>query len=208
MTAMGAKNLLQIIIGAGEIRAAMAVEKPGPITAADLEKVVDGGGQRARFGVVPRHRPEEPSQAPLPHCRTVLVVVVQDMDRPMAPAIGDADGGPESGRCRAALVEKGVEAPERLGHDPLFSPRSRLSEMAVRRAGSVSPDAASGGRPLSVRALRTALQEPRTTSAAWSVRPSNCPSRGRTPRTRFCRIFLAWRSASEIGLAASRRSWP
>jgi hypothetical protein len=158
MTAMGAKKLLQIIIGAGEIRYAIAVEKPGPIAAADLEKVVDGGGKRARFGVMPRHRPEEPLQAPLHPCLTVLVVVVQEVGRPMDPAIGDADVRPESGSCREALVEKGGEAPERLGQGPLFSTRSRLSEMAVRRSWSWSPDAARGGRPSSVRALRTALQ--------------------------------------------------
>jgi hypothetical protein len=158
MTAMGAKKLLQIIIGAGEIRDAIAVEKPGPITAADLEKVVDGGGKRARFGVVPCHSPEEPLQAPLHHGLTVLVVVVQDVGRPMDPAIGDADVGPESGSCREALVEQGVEALECLGQGPLFSTRSRLSEMAVRRSWSLSPEASRGGCPSSVRALRTALQ--------------------------------------------------
>jgi hypothetical protein len=76
MTAMGTKKLLQIIIGAGEIRDAIAVEQPGPITAADLEKVVDGRGKRARFGVVPRHGTEQPLQAPFYHYLTVLVFVV------------------------------------------------------------------------------------------------------------------------------------
>ena len=35
--------------------------------------------------------------------------------------------------------------------------------------------------------------------------PSPPRSIGRMPRTRFFNSFLAWRSASEIGLAASRR---
>jgi hypothetical protein len=99
MTAMGAKKLLQIVIGAGEIRDAIAVEKPRPITTADLEKVVNGGGQGACFGMVPRHSPEEPLQAPLHHGRIVLGVVVQDVGRPMDPVIGEADiGPPRSGR--------------------------------------------------------------------------------------------------------------
>jgi hypothetical protein len=115
MTAMGAKKLLQIIIGAGEIRDAIAVEKPRPITMADLEKVVDGGGQGACFGVVPRHGPEEPLQAPLHHGRIVLVVVVQDVGRPMDPAIGDADVGPQgSGRVQPAPQDR-LQAPESLG---------------------------------------------------------------------------------------------
>src|SRR5438552_3985038 len=145
MPAMGAKQLLQILIGAGESRDAIAVEKPGPITAADLEKVGDGGGKRARFGVVPCHRPEEPPQAPLHHGLTVLVVVVQDVGRPMDPAIGAADSRPDRGIGREALVGPDVEALERLGQGTLFSTRSRLSVMAVRWAFSVRQEVAIGG---------------------------------------------------------------
>ena len=76
------------------------MEKPRPITPADLEKVVDSRGQGPCFGVVPRHRPEEPLQAPLHHGRPVLVVVVQDVGCPMDPAIGDADVGPQ---CRGRV---------------------------------------------------------------------------------------------------------
>ena len=114
MTAMGAKKLLQIIVGAGKLRDAIAVEQPRPITPADLEKVVDSGGQCAGFGAVPRHGPEEPPQAPLHHGRTVLVVV-QDVGRPMDPAIGDADVRPQcSGRVQPALQDR-LQAPEGLG---------------------------------------------------------------------------------------------
>ena len=77
--------------------------------------------------------------------------------------------------------------------------------MAVGRWCNVSPDASSGGRPSSVRALPTAEQYPRTTSASGSVRPSTGRSIPRTPRTFFFNSFLACRSASQIGRAASRR---
>ena len=106
MTAMGANTRLQIMSGAGEIGEALAVETPGPSTAADLEKVVAGGGQRARLGVVPRHRPAAPLQAPLHHGRTVLGVVGQEGGSPMDPASGAAAVGPASGRGREALGEK------------------------------------------------------------------------------------------------------
>jgi hypothetical protein len=52
----------------------------------------------------------------------------------------------------------GGQPAERLWERPLFATRSRRWERAVRRLGNVSPEAASGGCPSSVRALRTALQ--------------------------------------------------
>jgi hypothetical protein len=158
MQAIRAKALLQIIIGPGEVRDAIAVKEAGPVTPRDLEEVGDGKGERPSGGLMPHHSAEQPLQAALQRRLCMLISVVEDVGHPMDPAIGDADVGPESGSCREALVEPGVEAPERLGHGPLFSTRSRLSEMAVRRSWSLSPEAARGGRPSSVRALRTALQ--------------------------------------------------
>ena len=80
-----------------------------------------------------------------------------------------------------------------------------LPLIAVSRSRSFSPEAASGGRPSSVRALRTAPQYPRMTSAAGSDRPSTARSIGRILRTRFLSSFLACRAASNTGRAASRR---
>ena len=145
MTAMGAKKLFQIIIGTRESGHAITVAQTGPRTLADLEKVVDSGGQGACFGVVPRHRPEEPPQAPLHPGRPVLVVVVENVGRPMAPARGAADVGPQcSGRVQPAPQAR-LQAPAGLGPGPLCSTRSRLSALAGRRSGSWSPEAASGG---------------------------------------------------------------
>src|SRR5512135_2700830 len=48
-------------------------------------------------------------------------------------------------------------------------------------------------------------EPPRTALASGSSRLSTFRSIGRTPRTRFFNSFLACRSASKIGLAASRR---
>jgi hypothetical protein len=92
-------------------------------------------------------------------------------------------------------------------HSALFS-ATRLIEslMARSRFSNWSPSASSGGRPSSVSALLTARQYPRIASASSSVRPSSARSSGRTPRTCFFNSFLACRSASAIGLAASRQS--
>jgi len=79
-----------------------------------------------------------------------------------------------------------------------------LPLIAVGRSCSFNPGAASGGRPSSVRALRTAPQYPRTTPADGPDRPSTDRSIGRTWRTRFLSNFFAPRSASKIGRAASR----
>ena len=66
--------------------------------------------------------------------------------------------------------------------------------MADNRSWSLSPDASKGGRPSSVKALRTAEQYPWITSA--SVRSSVCLSIARMPRTFFFNSFLAFRSFS------------
>jgi len=158
MVAMRAKELFQIIIGPRQLRDAIAVEQTRPITAADFEKMVDRRRERARAGSVPAHRPQQPLQAPLDGGLPELILVVQEVRRPLDPALGNADVGPQRcGRVQPA-PQGGLQAPEGLGQGPLFSTRSRLSAMAVRRSWSLSPEAASGGWPSSVRALRTALQ--------------------------------------------------
>ena len=135
--AMRAKELFEIIIGAREIRHARAVEKPRPITAADLEKVIDSGGERARGGAVPCHGSEEPLQAPLHHCLIPLVFVVQDVSRTMHPVIGHPHVRPQGGCVIQTPLEDGLQAPQFLGQAPLFSTGSRPSAMALRRSCSV-----------------------------------------------------------------------
>ena len=76
----------------------------------------------------------------------------------MCPAEGPADRPPQLPGRRQAPVDQALE-PTQLGRRPLFSPtRFRLSEMAASRSCSRRPDASSGGRPSSVKALRTAPQ--------------------------------------------------
>src|SRR5262249_37869158 len=63
--------------------------------------------------------------------------------------------GPPSCPARAAGWSLGVRGP---WVRPPFSTRARLTVIALRRWWSLSPEASRGGRPSSVRALRTAAQ--------------------------------------------------
>jgi len=205
--AMGAQELFQLLRSTREVRDAIAVAQTRPITAAAFEQLGDRRRARARSGVVPGHCPTQPLPAPLHRGLPALVRVVQAGRRPLDPARGAADGGPQRrGRVQPALQD-GLQARAGLGPGPLCSTRSRRSAMAVRRSWRVRPEAASGGRPSLVRARRTARQEPCLTSAGGSGRPARGRALGRIPRTRFFSVFLAWRSASEMGCAASRRAW-
>jgi len=156
--AMCAKELFQIIISTREVRDARAVEQTRPITAVDFEKMVDRRRERARSGLVPGHRPKQSLQAPLDCGLPELRLVVQDVRRPLDPALSHPYVRPQGRRVISTALEDYLQASELFGQAPLFSTRSKLSEMAVRRSWSLSPEAASGGRPSSVRALRTALQ--------------------------------------------------
>jgi len=53
MVAMGAKELLQIIIGSGQLRDSIAVKKAWPVTPGDLVEVCQGRRQRPSGGLVP-----------------------------------------------------------------------------------------------------------------------------------------------------------
>src|SRR5262245_46320331 len=155
---MCAKARFQSIMGTRERRDALAVEQPRPITAADFDKMVDSRRERTRAGLGPGHRPQQPWQAPLDCCLPELGLVVSDGSRPLAPAIRPPHVGPQGRRVIETALEDRLQASELLGPAPLFSTRSQLSAIAVRRSWSLSPEAAQGGRPSSVRALRTALQ--------------------------------------------------
>ena len=119
---MRTKKLFEIVIGARKIRHAITVEQTRPITAADLEKVVDGRNKGTCFGAVPLHRPEEPVQALLHRCRTALVLIIEDVRRTMHPAIGHLHVGPQGRGIIQTPLEDGLQAPSSLGKAPFFPP--------------------------------------------------------------------------------------
>ena len=158
MVAMGPKTLLQVIIGPWEIRDRIAVKETGPVAPSHLEE----GDQRRREypggSAVPHHGAEQAAHATFHRYPRLLVFVSEDVRYPMDPAGGNVHIGPQGSRLSQAPLEEGVQPDQWLWERPLFATRSRLWERVVSRACSLSPEAARGGCPSSVRALRTALQ--------------------------------------------------
>src|SRR3954470_319554 len=85
-------------------------------------------------------------------------LVAQDMSGPVHPVIGALDVRPERGRTLQSPPDQLAQPRERRRAAPFSATRSRLSATVSSRALSRSPEAASGGRPSSVMALRTAAQ--------------------------------------------------
>jgi hypothetical protein len=158
VVALGAEQLLQAVVGAWQVRDGMAVEQPGTVAAGDLEEVVHRLGQMARAGAVARHGPEQAVEAAPDHGGVLPGLVAQDACRPMHPGIDPLDVRPVGGRALQAASDQSVQPRERRRPAPFSATRSRLSATASSRDLSFSPEAASGGRPSSVMALRTAAQ--------------------------------------------------
>lgn len=158
MVAMGAKELLEIIIRSGQLWEPITVKKAWPVTPRDLVEVGESRRQRPSGGPVPGQGAQEATEASLDRRASELCLVGEHVRDALDPLIGDPHVRPQRGSgCQAPLEER-LELRERLGQRPFLSRRSRLCAMAVRRSWSLRPDATNGGRPSSVKALRTALQ--------------------------------------------------
>jgi hypothetical protein len=145
------------------------MQQAGPVAPADLQQVPHRGREAPGLGLRLPPGPAQPVPPPLHGGPCVRGVMRQDGRGAMDPAIGSTPLRPQRRRRVPPTPQDRPQAPSGLGHGPLFSTRSRLSVMALRRAWSCRPAAAKGGRPSSVRALRTARQYPRMTSASGSV---------------------------------------
>jgi len=134
------------------------MEQPRPIAAGDLAEVIHSHLQRPRTGAVPRHGADEPIEPALSCGDGLPGIVAQEVRGPMHPAIDPLDGWPESGGALEAAGDQLAQPRERRRSTPFSPIRSRLSATASSRALSFNPEAASGMRPSSVMALRTAAQ--------------------------------------------------
>ncbi len=112
----------------------------------------------ARSGAVARHGPDQAVEAPPDRTGGFACRVAQDARRPMHPAVGPLDVRPGGGGALEAAADQLPQPRERRRAAPFSATRSRLSATASSRALSRSPEAASGVRPSSVMALRTAAQ--------------------------------------------------
>ncbi len=124
---------------------------------AGFEEVVHRLPQTACAGAVADHGADQAVEAAPDHGGGLAGRVAQDVRRPVHPAVGPLDGRPEWGGAHEAAADQPAQPLERRRPAPLSATRSRLSATASSRA-FFRPEAASGGRPSSVTALRTAAQ--------------------------------------------------
>src|SRR3954465_4294378 len=114
--------------------------------------------------------PSSPSKRRRTTSAGPAVVVGEHVGDRMPPAVGARDGGPEGGGALEAAADQLAQPDEVRRRGPPFLvacprpparvTRSRLSVIFSRRFFSFSPGAASGARPSSEIAERTAAQYP------------------------------------------------
>jgi hypothetical protein len=120
--------------------------------------VLDRPGQVTGAGAVAGHGAHQTIEAALDLGGVLAGLVAQDMGSPVHPVVGALDVRPELGSALQTTADQPAQPRERRRAAPFSATRSRLSATASSRALSRSPEAASGGRPSSVTALRTAAQ--------------------------------------------------
>jgi hypothetical protein len=130
MIAMGAKELLQIVISAWQLGEAITEKQTRPVAARNLHKVIHGWCQGTGCEAVASHGAEQALQASFNLGLFDLGVIGEQMRCSMHPTISRADVWPQHGGLAEAFFKDGLEASQGLGQAPLFSTRSRLWSMA------------------------------------------------------------------------------
>jgi hypothetical protein len=158
VVALRSEHMLEAVVGARQVRGGVTVEQPRSVTARDLEEVADRSRQIARAGTVAGDGADQAVEAAPDQIGGFARRVAQDVRRPVHPAVDPLDVRPEGGGALQAAADQPAQPRERRRPAPFSATRSRLSATAWSRALSFSPEAASGVRPSSVTALRTAAQ--------------------------------------------------
>lgn len=86
--AVAAKQMLKIIVGAGQAEHRVTMKEAGPVATCDLEKMCDRRLQRTGRTLPSLHRPQETSQAATHLHGTELGWILQDRSRRLHPSIG------------------------------------------------------------------------------------------------------------------------
>ena len=180
--ARSAQPRLEILIGARQGRALVALQQTGP---GALRHCADGPQQGSAGGPTPRWGAGPGPQAGPPVALDVRALerwgLGQARSRACAPALGGTHQGPPRSGVGSPLVPPGWETCAGGRPGPLFATRANAARGALRRAWRGRPAAARGGGPAAVRARRTARPSPRRRSALAAVRSSPWGSRGRPP---------------------------
>jgi hypothetical protein len=111
MIAIGAKKLLQIIIGAGQVGNVLTMKQTWPVAPADLQKVLHRGREGPGFGLMLPHGSAQPVQSPLHGGPCLLGVIIQDVRGAMDPAIGHTHLGPQGRRRVQPTSQDRPQAP-------------------------------------------------------------------------------------------------
>ena len=69
------KEVFEVIIGAWQVGNIIAMKETRPVTARDLEKMVNGRSQIASMRLVAFHRAEQPNDTPLNLFATCLILI-------------------------------------------------------------------------------------------------------------------------------------
>jgi hypothetical protein len=114
LRAIGAKKLLQLIIRAGEMGEALAVQQAWPVTTTDRQNVPDRGREGPRLGLRLSHRSQEPLP-PLHGGLRELLLIVEEVGDVLPPAIGHLHIGPQPRGGVQPTLQEGLQAPSLLG---------------------------------------------------------------------------------------------
>ena len=158
MMAVAAEQMFEVFVGARQVGHGVAVEMAGAIAGGDLHEMIDGGGQGSSL-VAPRTSSHDQAVVARLHDRGGMAGgIAQDVGRRVQPAMGFAHVRPQGRGALQTAPDQIAQPPERLAQPPFSATRSRLRTIASNRPFSFRPGAASGGRPSSVSAERTAAQ--------------------------------------------------
>ena len=154
------EQVLEIVVGARQIDDGIAVEEARMVALGHLAEVVDGCRKRAGPSPMPVHGAQQSIKAPA-HAPDRLASGVGEHTRDRVhPAIGAGNVAPERRSPFEPTADQAAEPGERRREcgAPFCFTRSRLLAIRSRRSCNFKPDAASGARPSSVSAERTAAQ--------------------------------------------------
>jgi hypothetical protein len=158
MVALGAKQLLERVVGARQVRHVSGVEQAGPVTARDLAEVIEGCPEPTDTAAVPLHGCKQAREAP-PDLGTDLVRFTgEEAGGGMNEAVGPLQIRPERCCPGESAADQKLEPRERARRPPFERTRSKLLATFSSRSFRRRPAASSGARPSSVIALRTAPQ--------------------------------------------------
>ena len=150
--------MLKVVVGTRQIRHGVAVKQSRTVTAGDLAKVLDGIAQTARLLAVTGHGTDHAIETALNRGRVLVIRIVQDVRGLMDPLVNPFDVRPQRGGLLQAMFDQSLQRCKLRQDPPFCGSLATLSVTAFSRALSFSPEAASGGWPSSVMALRTAPQ--------------------------------------------------